>query len=221
MATQTAPSKTVVKAPVVNGVRGRHKKEDMAFSIGFLDDKNTDSSRVPNVVTAVKVVTSDKKSKAINLKDIPPQVIMQFAAIGMRQKLNFFLKDVSKENVSSAAGLIDEFIKMAKNATIFVPKEGGGPGGRSFDADFWVAVMERTAALKVQSGNTKVKLMDDATKKALKAKLLSRTPAERGETTKKWLGDKVVKIAQLQIRTERENTKLGSTTGEYDALTDL
>lgn len=239
MASQTEPG----KAKVVNkaeahkaeahkaepaksngAVRGRQKKTDMAYTIGFLNDKNEDSARIPANVNAVKVVDCNGKLRVISLKDIPSPVLAQLAADGLRKKLNFFYKDVTKNSVDQIQSLTDEFIKVAKDATLYIPKEGGGPG-RSFDFDFWVAVMEKASKIKVDAGNPKAKLMTDKVKAEFRTKMESWTPQERTEKKKLWEQDKAVKNAIKLVQAERVSANLKKDNKfdeqEVDALADL
>lgn len=220
MATQTSPEKG--KTTTKEAVKGRSKKEDTAYSIYFVNDKGEESGRIPANVTAVRVKPASGAVRNLALKDIPPAVLAQFAADGMRKKLNFFYKDITKSEVSKVQGLTDEFLGAAKNATIFVPKEGGGPG-RSFDFDFWLDVLARTAEIRVKAGNPKAKLMTDKARTEARAKLEGMTPDQRKEKQKAWEADKVFRNAAVQIRAERAKAKMANVdaTGDYDASTDF
>lgn len=224
MATQTSPEKGKPAATATKdaAVKGRAKKEDTAYSIIFVNDKGEESSRIPTVVTAVRVKPATGAARTVTLKDIPTAVLAQFAADGVRKKLNFFYKDVTKADVGKVQGLTDEFLGAAKNATIYVPKEGGGPG-RSFDFNFWLDVLARTAEIRVKAGNTKAKLMTDKTRAEARAKLESMSPEQRKEKQKAWEADKVFRNAAVQIRAERAKAKMSTVdvSGEYDASADL
>lgn len=228
MATQTSPDKGTIKQavpPQANGVsagKGRAKREDAAYTIVFLNDKGEESNRIPTAVTAVRVKSADGKAKTISPKDIPANVLLQLAVDGMRKKLNFFLKDVTKNNVGEVHTITDEFVKVAKDATLYIPKEGGGPG-RSFDVEFWLDVLARTAEIRVKAGNPKAKLMTEKTRAEARTKLLAMTPDERKEKQKTWESDKVFKNAAVQVRAERAKAKMSAedVSGEYDASADL
>lgn len=213
------PNGEAVKA----AARGRIKKVDAAYSISFLNEKGEESNRIPTVVPSVRVKGADGKTKTINLKDIPPNVLQQLAADGIRKKINFFLKDVTKQNVGQVQVLVDEFIKVTKDATLYIPKEGGGPG-RTFDYDFWLDVLARTAEIKVKAGNPKAKLMTEKTRQEARTKLEAMTPDERKEKQKAWEQDKVFKNAAMQIRAERATAKMSKDDAvdtEHDALAGL
>lgn len=229
MATTAEPAKANTSknadtpAAAKNGsVRGRQKKVDMAYTIGFLNEKNEDGARIPTNVHAVQVVDAAGKKKVINLKDIPSSVLAQLAADGIRKKLNFFLKDVTKANLAEVHSLTDEFIKVAKDATLYIPKEGGGPG-RSFDFDFWIAVMEKASKIEVDAGNPKAKLMTDKVKAEFRTKMESWTPQERTEKKKQWEQRKAVKNAIKIVQAERVTANLGKEKfdDEDNALSDL
>lgn len=223
MATQTSPEKgKQVKAEAPQAAKGRAKKEDAAYGLYFINEKGEESGRIPTTVTALRVKPASGAARTVALKDIPPAVLAQFAADGMRKKLNFFYKDVTKADVGKVQGLTDEFVSAAKNATIYVPKEGGGPG-RSFDFDFWLDVLARTAEIRVKAGNPKAKLMTDKTRAEARAKLESMSPDQRKEKQKAWEGDKVFRNAAVQIRAERAKAKMSTVdvSGDYDASTDF
>lgn len=217
-ATSAEPSK------VVTSKKGRVKKEDMVYSILFVGgEKNEESNRIPQNVKLIKVKGADNKVKIIDLSKIPQDVKDQLAADGLRKKISFFLKDVTKSDVGKVQTLTDELVKVINDKTLYIPKEGGGPG-RTFDFDFWIAVLERTATLKVKAGNTKVKLMSDKAKAEARLKLEAMAPDERKEKQKKWQQDKVFNVAMLQIRAERANAKMAeeeTETEEYDATQDF
>ena len=211
MATQTDPSKTAVakkpEAPAINGARGRKSKEDTVYSISFLNDKNEETTRIPANVTGVKVTDCNGKSKVINIKDINSVVLIQLAADMARKKLNSFLNEVTKNDVGRIQTLTDEFVKVAKDATLYIPKEGGGPG-RSFDYDYWIAVVEHVADTLVKAGNPKARKMTEKDKEAFRAKMSAMTPDQRNEWKKKSEQNKVFKNSALKIRSDRENAKL-------------
>lgn len=218
MTAQTAPEKTEAKH------RGRVSKEDAAFTITYLDDKNVEHARMPKVVTAVKVLPAGGKAKVVALKEFPPQVLGQMAAHTTAAKLRFFLKDVTKAEAAKVPSLVEEFSKNAKNATLFEPKEGGGPG-RAFDFDFWVAVVARVADLKIKAGVKNVSPMSDQAKAAFRAKLEAMAPEQRKEAQKRWEGDKTFRNAVVIVRGERAAARLATegvdTEAEYDVLADI
>lgn len=219
MVAQSEPAKAETKH------RGRVSKEDAAYSITFLNDKNEESARMPKVVTGVKITPAgSNKGRVIALKDFPPQVLGQMAAFTTLGKLRFFLKDITKADVAKVPGRVEEFVKNAKDATLFEPKEGGGPG-RAFDFDFWVAVVAKVADLKIKAGVQGVKPMSDQQKAAFRAKLESMTPEQRKEKQKAWEGDKTFRNAVVLVRAARVEAKMAQegveTDGEYDVLADL
>lgn len=224
MAVTTEPNKSKKAAPVASGAspaRGRAKKEDMAYTIQFIDGEGKESSRIPTVVTGMVIKTGDTKVKSFSLSDIPAKVKEQLAADALRKKANFFLKDAQKGEVGKIQTLTDDLAKVTAEGTLYVPKEGGGPG-RSFDYDFWIDAMARTAELRVKAGNTKVKPMTDAIKAEFRLKLESMTPKEREEKKKKWFQDRVFKNAVMQLRAERSKlTKDQVANEEHDALADM
>lgn len=225
MATQTNPDKGASAAPKQETKgKGRAKKADAAYSMVFLNDKGEESNRIPSPVTAVRVRSSDNKAKTVQLKDIPPAVLAQLAADGMRSRLNKFLSGVTKADVGKVHALTDEFVKVAKNATLYIPKEGGGPG-RAFNFDFWLDVLARTADIRVKAGNTKARLMTPALRDEARAKLEAMTPEERKQKQKDWEQDKVFRNAAAQIRAEREAAKAKIDNKDldsgYDASADL
>lgn len=195
--------------------KGRAKKADAAYTIHFVNDKGEESGRIPTVVTAVRVKTADQKALTIPLRDIPPAVLAQLAADGARKKLNFFLKDVTKDDVGKVQTLTSEFVSVAKNATLYVPKEGGGPG-RSFDYDFWLDVLARTAEIRVKAGSPNARLMSDQMRAEARAKLEAMTPDERKSKQKEWEQNKVFKNAAVQIRAERAKAKMADISEEND-----
>lgn len=202
-------------------VKGRKSKEDALHSISFLNDKNEESARVPTVVTGVKVSSASGKAKVVNLKEIPPQVLGQFVAYAVRSKLNGFVKDAT--DAEQVINLTDEFIKVCKDATIFIPKEGGGPG-RSVDVDFWVAVLAKVAELKIKAKVPNVVPMSDEAKAAFAQKLLAMTTEQRKEAQKRWEQDKTFRNAVVLVRAERVEAKMeaeGVKESEYDVLADL
>jgi hypothetical protein len=205
-------------------VRGRQKKVDAPYTITFLDGDGKESARIPAVVTAVRVTGADKKARTVALRDFPAAVLGQFAADGMRKKLGFFLKDVTKENQSNIDELVGELVTSGKNATIYVPKEGGGPG-RTYDYDFWLDVLARTAEIKVKAGNEKAKIMTPEARAEARVKLEAMTSDERKEKQRKWEKDKVFVNAAAQVRAERAKAKLNvaaaANADEYDASADI
>lgn len=203
--------------------KGRKAKEDAAFSVTFLNEKNEESARIPANVTGVKVSAADGKSKVIAIKEIPPAVLGQMIAFTIRNKVNAFCKDVPKSNPVQVIERTEEFLKVAKDATLFVPKEGGGPG-RAVDVGFWVAVVAKVAELKIKAGVPNVQPMSEAAKAAFAQKLLSMTPEQRKEKQKDWERDKTFRNAIVLVRAERVESKLaeqGIDESEYDVLADL
>lgn len=215
---------TVQTEPAKEGKRGRASKEDMAYSITYLNDKNEESPRIPTVVTGVRVSATNGKSRVINLKDIPPQVLGQMAAFAVRSKLGTFLKDVTKPEVHKVMELADEFLKVAKDATLFIPKEGGGPG-RAIDTDFWIAVVAKVAQLKIKAGVPNVQPMSDEAKEAFRIKLLSWTTDQRKEKQKQWEQDRTFRNAIVLVRAERVQAKMNEegigSNEEYNVLDDI
>lgn len=221
MATQTDPSKAAA-APPATGVRGRQKKEDAAYTVSFLNGKGEASSRMPTDVHAVTIVASDKKATIVNLKDIPAAVLAQYAADGIRKKINFFMKDTKKTNPAEVHTIAQELIKVSKDGTVFIHKEGGGPG-RSVDYDFLADVMAKTAEIKVKAGVPKAKLMTAKNREEFLVKVKSWTSAELKEKRKAWDSDVVYKNAVKIVQADRAQANLKSEKidNEYDALSDF
>lgn len=219
METETVEAKQ--DAPVR---RGRASKEDAAYTISFLDDKGAVHSRVPANVTAVQVTPAGGKAIPVNIKEFHATTLWQQVALASRSKLQVFLKDVTKNNLDQIPSLVEEFAKNAKDATLYIPKEGGGPG-RAFDYDFWVAVVSKVADLKIKAGVPNVKPMSDAAKEAFRAKLESMTPDQRKAKQEDWNKDKTFRNAVVLVRAERVEAKLAQegldTEGEYDVLSDI
>lgn len=210
MAMQTNPSKPVAPAtpaPNSEAKRTRTKKEDMPFKFTFLDAKNQETGRIPTDVTAIKTTFSDGKVVLLPLKDVPTQTKQQLEADALRRRFTMFLKDITKDNIKEALGISEEFIKVIKTNTLYLPKEGGGGPGRAFDFDFWIEVFERTAKAKHEV-NPKVALMTEKNKVALRTRLEAMSPDDRNAKKKEWEAKDPVmrKVAQL-IRIERDAAK--------------
>lgn len=210
MAVQPAPAKkpapTPAPTPVANGAtgkRGRMKKEDAPFVINYVNDKGEISARVPNIVSAIQVVSFDKKSKTYPLDSVPPATARQLAAESFKRRLGLSLSDVTKANISSLFTNTDEFFNAAKNGTVFAYKEGGGPG-RSVDFDYWIAVVERVAEIQVKEGVKGARKMSDKDKADFRTMFEAKTNKEREEAKAKWRKNPVFRRAELQIKLERE-----------------
>lgn len=221
MAVQTEPTKAkAVQSATTEAKRTRTKKEDMPFKFTYLNSKNEETNRIPTDVTIVKATFTDGKSYTLSLKDIPPVTKLQLEADAIKRRWSLFLKDLTKSTVGQAAEITNDFVKVLKTNTLYLPKEGGGGPGRVFDFDFWVEVFERTAKAKVDAGNAKVKLMTQKEKDGLRARLESMTPAQRAEKKKEWEAkDPVMRKVVALLRLERETPK--AATSEYDPMANL
>lgn len=204
--------------------RGRASKEDAVYTITFLDSKNAEHNRVPVDVTAVKVNPAGGRPMVVILKDFNPQVLWQMTALTARSKLQVFLKDVKKNTIDQVPDLVEEFIKNAKDATLFIPKEGGGPG-RAFDYEFWIDVLAKVAELKIKAGVPDVKSMSPEARASLRVKLEAMTPEQRKTKQEDWNKDKTFRNAVALVRAARVEAKMAQdgidTDSEYDVLSDI
>lgn len=216
--TQTAPAETT--APK----RGRVSAEDAVYKIVFIDSDGKEHNRVPLNVVSVKVIPAGGQPEVVNLKDFHNTTLWQSVALTARGKLQVFLKDVKKNSIDQVPGLVAEFVKSAKEATLFVPKEGGGPG-RAFDYEFWIDVIAKVAELKIKAGVPNAKPMSAEAKEALRTKLQSMTPEQRKAKQEDWNKDKTFRNAVVLVRAERVETKLAkeglNDNDEYDVLEDI
>lgn len=213
---QTAPA---AQAPAQ--ARGRAKKEDMAYTLHFVDAEGKESTRIPNAVTGMVIKVGENKVRAFTLSDIPDKVKNQLIIDALRKKANFFLKDAVKGEVGKIQNLATELAKVTSEGTLYAPKEGGGPG-RAVDYDFWCDAMARTAELRIAAGNKAVKPMTEKVRAEFRLKLESMTPKEREEKKKKWFQDRVFKNAVMQLRAEKAKLNKDQIAAEeHDALADM
>ncbi len=150
-----------------------------------------DFARVPLDAAGVHIVAKSGAAKTYNVNELPPAVLLAFAALGVASRMKTYVSNHAEDNGSDAINLTDELYADFVAGKLYSRGEGTGTVGRKFDgaiyAQAWKAAyafMERKKMSKADG--SPIKALTEQQVLDLQASLEAMTPKDRGERMKSW-----------------------------------
>lgn len=193
--------------------KGRTSKEDATYAISFIAANDELSSRVPEVAKGINVKTKEGKTVNFDMSSLPAEVLSRLAADGLNKRIAQAVRNSVDDTGTNAIELASEAFKRLVAGEFYSKAESRPGAGRTFNANFWLDVLARTAKLRKRD-------YTQAQLDGSRAKLMALDAKGRQDLIKKFRNDKFFVLAEKQARAEQARADLKNADDEFDALAD-